>query len=56
MVRRPKLGPMRCSGAQPGASSGKGFWGVPTSPEEEERSCRCPWKGGSFLGPFAYGP
>lgn len=32
MVRRPKLGPMRCSGAQPGASSGKGLLGSPHFP------------------------
>lgn len=59
------LGPQAEAGAHEmqwllslGPAQGRGFGEspLPRRTEDEERSCRCPWKGGSFLGPFAYGP
>lgn len=42
-----------------GVRSGKGLVGSPHSPEDEEedeeRSCRCPWKAAPSW-PFAYDP
>lgn len=51
LVLRPKQGLCSCwpnethwlSGL--GSASGRDFWGVTTSPEDRERSCRCPWRG-----------